>query len=378
MTLTGLDVLEKDNFKIIENKNIGIITNHTAINKNGIHILELMKKSKANLKAIFTPEHGFTGKTEGGVYIENSTDNIQNIPIYSLYGKNKRPTKEMLEGIEILIFDIQDIGTRFYTYLTTMGYAMEEAAKYKIKFIVLDRPNPISADIIEGPVLSTEIKHFTAYFPVPIRHGLTAGEIALLHKKNLSLNLDLTIIKMENYNRKMFFNETGLIWINPSPNIRDLDAAILYPGIGCFEATNISVGRGTDKPFHWFGAPWLKSKKLITKLNKANLKGVRFYLKEKIPDNDIYKNEKCYGIELEITNREIIRPFEIFVNSIYWLNKINPKEFILKKEDINRMTGTTEFYDMIKNNIKPEKIIELLNTSGNNFKIKLNNEILLY
>lgn len=375
ITLTGLDVLERENYKILKNKRVGVITNHTAVDSNGFHILELFKKAGINLVAIYTPEHGFKGNVEGGVYIENSSQSVYNVPIYSLYGKNKRPTEEMLKGIDVLVFDIQDIGARFYTYLTTMGYAMEEATKYNISFIVLDRPNPVSANIIEGPVLQEGINHFTAYFPVPVRHGLTAGEIALLHKKVKNLNLDLKVIKMENYSRDKFFDETGLIWVNPSPNIRDLEAAILYSGIGCFEATNVSVGRGTDKPFHWFGAPWLNSKKILKKLEKANLKGVKFYEREKIPSADIYKGERCKGIEIKILDKREIRPLEIFVYAVYWLSKINKNEFILKKEDITRMIGSSLFYDMIKSGKKPQEIIEFFNSSNKNFPDK---EILLY
>lgn len=378
LTLSGLDALKEEKFESLKNKNIALITNHTAIDRNGVSILDNFKTYKVNLKAIFSPEHGFTGQAEGGLYIENSTASGQ-IPIYSLYGKNKRPTEEMLKDIDTMVFDIQDIGARFYTYLTTMGYAMEEAAKHNIEFIVLDRPNPIGLNLIEGPILSDKINKFTAYFKVPIRHGLTAGEMALFHKNKMNLNLNLKIVKVKNYTRDMIFDETGLIWINPSPNIRSLNAAILYPGIGCFEATNVSVGRGTDNPFLWIGAPWMKANKIVKKLNKLNLKGVKFSYKEKTPNADIYKNELCKGIEIKVENKKEVKAVDIFVYLSYFLRKFNGHDFIIKKDEIEAMTGTGDFYEMLNSNKKPEEIINFFNNSNKDFINNLKQKnIILY
>ncbi|PIS48024.1 MAG: DUF1343 domain-containing protein [Elusimicrobia bacterium CG08_land_8_20_14_0_20_51_18] len=379
MTLSGLDALEKNGFAGLEDKKVGLITNHTALDAQGRGIVEAFKlQSKFQLKALFSPEHGFTGQVEGGVHIQSSTGTAE-LPLYSLYGKNKRPSEEMLRGLDLLVFDIQDVGARFYTYLTTMGYAMEEASKYGIAFMVLDRPNPVGLETVEGPVLAPQIDNFTAYFKVPARHGLTAGEMALFHKKKLNLNLDLKIIEMENYSRGMFFDETGQVWINPSPNIRDLKAAVLYSGIGCFEATNVSVGRGTERPFRWFGAPWMKAEKLVKKLNGAGFKGVRFSYAEKTPDADMYKGELCRGVEIEITDKTAVRAMDIFVHSAWWLNKINKKDFVLKKDDIARMTGTYDFYEMIKAGKKPEEIIKFFDESNAKFKEEVKNSgILLY
>ncbi|MCG2725499.1 MAG: DUF1343 domain-containing protein, partial [Elusimicrobia bacterium] len=299
--LTGLDILEKQNFNILEGKKIAIITNHSAINSKNANAIDVLHKSpKVNLVAIFSPEHGLRGKEEGGLLINNSNDPLTGLPIFSLYGKTQKPTAEMLKGIDTLVFDIQDVGARFYTYLTTMGYAMEEAAKLGIEFVVLDRPNPIGGHIVEGPILQENIKAFTAYFPVPVRHGLTAGEMALLHKDYKKLDLKLSVVKMEGWRRNTWFDETKLAWLNPSPNLRELNAEILYPGVGCFEATNVSVGRGTKNPFLWFGAPWMKAKKIAKKLSKANLPGLIFKYEEKTPEYNMYSGELCKGISIEI------------------------------------------------------------------------------
>ncbi|MBU2530330.1 MAG: DUF1343 domain-containing protein [Elusimicrobia bacterium] len=356
--LTGLDNLEKQNFAILEGKKVAIITNHSAINSNGINAVDVLRKSpKVNLVAIFSPEHGLRGTEEGGLLINNSKDAASDLPIFSLYGQIKRPTAEMLKGIDTLVFDIQDVGVRFYTYLTTMGYAMEEASKLGIEFIVLDRPNPIGGLIVEGPVLQEDIKAFTAYFPVPARHGLTAGEMALLHKDYKKLNLNLTVIKMEGWTRTTWFDETGLAWLNPSPNIRDLNTEILYPGLGCFEATNVSVGRGTKNPFLWFGAPWMNAKKIAKKLSKADLPGLTFKYQEKIPVDNMYKGELCKGISIEITDRNKVRALDIFVYAAYYLKKYNSKDFELREKGIRRMIGYDKFLKMFNKNIKPKKII---------------------
>jgi uncharacterized protein YbbC (DUF1343 family) len=262
----------------------------------------------------------------------------------------------MLKDLDILVFDIQDIGARFYTYLTTMGYAMEEAAKAGLPFMVLDRPNPIGG-LIEGPVLEPGLSFFTAYFPVPTRHGFTAGEMAIFHKDNLKLDLDLSVVKMEGWRRSMFFDEAGLHWTNPSPNIRSLDAEVLYPGLGCFEASNVSVGRGTDIPFMWFGAPWMKAAKIAKKLNKAGLAGVKFTPLKLTPSKDVYEGKECEGIKIEVTDKAAVRALDVFAHAAYLLMDYNEDEFILKEAEIRKMTGSSDLYAMLKKGRKPREII---------------------
>jgi len=357
LTLTGLDVLEQGGFAQLAGKRVGLITNHTSVDRGGVNAVDAFYKAgNFTLAAIFSPEHGFRGTEEGGVYIASSTDPVTGAPLFSLYGRNKqRPTPEMLAGLDILVFDIQDIGARFYTYLTTMGYAMEEAAKAGLPFMVLDRPNPIGGTI-EGPVLEPGISAFTAYFPVPARHGFTAGEMALFHKAKKGLTLDLTIIKLENWTRDLFFDQTGMVWTNPSPNIRNVDAEVLYPGLGCFEASNVSVGRGTDIPFLWFGAPWMKAGKISKGLSKAGLKGVKFSRLRLTPAKDVYEGKPCEGVRIEVTDRAAVRALDIFAQAAYLLKKHNAADFKFKPDDIRKMTGSSDFYSLLEAGADPARI----------------------
>jgi uncharacterized protein YbbC (DUF1343 family) len=262
----------------------------------------------------------------------------------------------MLAGIDVLVFDIQDVGARFYTYLTTMALCMEEAAKLKIPFVVLDRPDPISGAVLEGPVLAKNIQDFTGYFPVPVRHGMTAGEMALLHKDIRGLALDLTVVKLQGWDRADYYDDTGLVWINPSPNIRDVNAAIMYPGIGGFEATNMAVGRGTDAPFMWFGAPWLDAEKLASALNASGLAGVRFYAVDKTPGEDIYAGRLCHGIKMEITDRAAVRPLDIFVRAICALrDKTYYRDF--RFDELKLTAGNNVYKAVFESKDPPETII---------------------
>jgi uncharacterized protein YbbC (DUF1343 family) len=368
LTLTGLDVLERDGFRQLAGKRVGLITNQTSVDAAGLNAVDVFHKAgNFTLAAIFSPEHGFRGTEEGGVLIESSTDPVTGAPVYSLYGKNKRPTPEMLKGLDVLVFDIQDIGARFYTYLTTMGYAMEEASKEGIPFIVLDRPNPIGG-AIEGPVLDPGISAFTAYYPVPARHGFTAGEMALFHKADLGLNLDLTVIKMENWSRDMFFDQTGIVWINPSPNIRSADAEVLYPGLGCFEASDVSVGRGTAAPFLWFGAPWMKADKIVKKLNKAGLAGVKFSPLRLTPANDMYAGKACEGVKIDVTDKAAVRALDVFVQASYWLRKYNKDDLKFDPVEIRKMTGSDVFYRLLGTGAKPAEIIAAFERSNSAFR----------
>ncbi len=369
LTLTGLDILERDGFKQLEGKRVGLITNHSSVDADGVNAVDAFNRAgNFRLAAVFTPEHGFRGTEEGGVYIASSSDPVTGVPVYSLYGKNKqRPTPEMLKDLDVLVFDIQDIGARFYTYLTTMGYAMEEAAKAGLPFMVLDRPNPIGG-LVEGPVLEPGINFFTAYFPVPARHGFTAGEMALFHKAGLNLNLDLTVIKMENWTRDLFFDQTGVVWTNPSPNIRSVDAEVLYPGLGCFEASNVSVGRGTARPFLWFGAPWMKAGKIAKKLSEAGLEGVKFSPRNLTPEKDLYEGKPCEGISLELTDRSAVRALDIFAHAVYLLKKYNAADFKLDPAEIRKMTGSSDLYALLEAGARPAEMIAAFEKSNKAFR----------
>lgn len=353
--LLGIDVLEKENFSILKNKKVGLVTNHTGRNTKKESTIDILYKN-VNLVALFSPEHGIRG-TEDREGIESSIDTKTGLPIYSLYGDHKRPKKEWLENIDVLVFDIQDIGSRFYTYITTMGYCMEECAKYKKEFVVLDRPNPINGLIVEGEVLESKYKHFSGYYCIPIRHGMTVGEIAAFHKNDLNLDLKLTIIRMEQWKRNMWFDQTGIEWINTSPNMRNLRAATLYPGIGCFESTNISVGRGTNIPFEIIGAPWINSDLLLKEIRKLNLPGIKFEKTKFTPKASLYKDQECHGLKLIITDREKLRSTEVFIYLISILRNLFPDNFEYK---ISKMTGSDLIKEMLEKNKSPESIIKII------------------
>ncbi len=285
----GIDVLKEENFYSLRGKKVGLITNHTGVDGSGKSTIDILHETpEVDLVALFSPEHGIRGNEKGGKIIGHGRDEKTGLPVYSLYGKTLRPTDEMLEGLEVLVFDVQDIGTRFYTYITTLAYALEEAASRGITFVVLDRPNPITGFIVEGETLDPEISNFTAYLRVPVRHGLTIAEIAVLHNEVRGLNADLEVMRMKGWKRHMWWDETGLEFLPTSPNIRNLTAATLYPGIGSFEATNVSVGRGTTKPFEHFGAPWIDGRELANRITLVNLPGVEVKKTKFTPRKDRY------------------------------------------------------------------------------------------
>jgi CubicO group peptidase (beta-lactamase class C family) len=256
--LNGIDVLERDGFKQLAGRRVGLITNHTGHNRDRVSTVDLLHRAGGvELVTIFSPEHGFRGVLDQ-VNIANATDESTGLPIRSLYGETRKPTPQMLHGLDTLVFDVQDIGTRFYTYISTMGLAMEAAAEYGLIFVVLDRVNPIGGHLVAGPVLDEGQESFVGFHPTPVRHGMTAGELARMFRSERGLeNLDLVVVPLAGWRRDMYFDETGLPWTNPSPNMRSLTEAVLYPGIGLLETTNVSVGRGTDTPFEVIGAPWI-------------------------------------------------------------------------------------------------------------------------
>ena len=304
--LTGIDVLARDGFKQLRGHRVGLITNHTGRSRDGKSTIDLIHDAPGvTLVSLFSPEHGIRGILDANVPSEK--DAKTGLTINSIYGDTRRPTDAMLAGIDTLVIDLQDVGVRFYTYQSTMAYAMEEAAKRKIAVVVLDRPNPINGWQIEGPT-SEPSKEFISYFQMPVRHGMTMGELAKLFNEENKINADLTVIPLENWRRDDWYDDTGLLWINPSPNMRNLNAAALYPGIGAFEYANVSVGRGTDQPFEQFGAPWIEGARLAAALNAKKIAGVHFYPITFTPASSKYANEECQGVFITITNRNALQP----------------------------------------------------------------------
>jgi uncharacterized protein YbbC (DUF1343 family) len=304
-TLTGLDVLVAQKFHPLAGKHIGLITNHSGVDRQGRRNVDLMKAAGIEVGALFSPEHGFAGR-EDRPGIQDDTDPATGVRIFSLYGKTLRPTPEMLRGIDALVYDIQDVGVRFYTFETTMAYALEAAAKAGIPFYVLDRPNPITGTRVEGPLIDAANTSFVGYLAgEPVRHGMTVGELARLFNGENKISASLTVIPMQDWNRGDWFDATNLTWINPSPNMRSLNAAILYPGLCLLEfAKNWSVGRGTDAPFEQVGADFISGRELAAYLNLRGIPGVRAYPTSFTPTESNFKGVHIEGVRWEITNRD--------------------------------------------------------------------------
>ncbi|HKE21785.1 MAG TPA: exo-beta-N-acetylmuramidase NamZ domain-containing protein [Bryobacteraceae bacterium] len=305
-TLTGLDVLESEQFKPLAGKHIGLITNHTGVDRQGRRNIDLMKQAGVTISALFSPEHGFMGR-EDHPGIKDSEDPSTSIRIFSLYGATMRPTPEMLKGLDALVFDIQDVGARFYTYETTMAYAMEAAAKAGIPYYVLDRPNPITGTRVEGPLLDSDKTSFVGYFAgIPVRHGMTVGELARLYNGEKKLGANLQVIPMQDWHRGDWLDATNFPWINPSPNMRSLNAALLYPGLCLLESSkNYSVGRGTDSPFEQVGADFIGGRELAAYLNQRQIPGVRVYPTSFTPTESNFKGIHIEGVRFVVTNREL-------------------------------------------------------------------------
>jgi uncharacterized protein YbbC (DUF1343 family)/CubicO group peptidase (beta-lactamase class C family) len=304
--LTGLDLMNEDGFSALKGKRVGLITNHTGISRDGKRNIDLMVAAGVKVNALFSPEHGIAGK-EDREGIGNSTDTATGIRIWSLYGSaaERRPSDQMLNGVDALVFDIQDVGARFYTYTCTMLYAMEEAAKRRTPFYVLDRPNPITGTHVEGPMLDADLKSFVGCYEIPLRHGMTIGELATMFNSSLNPKADLHVVAMKNWRRDEWFDSTGLTWIDPSPNMRSLNAAILYPGIAMLEAAkNYSVGRGTDAPFEQIGADWIRGRDLAAYLNARNVPGIRVYATRFQPASSNFAGKMIEGVRFVLTERD--------------------------------------------------------------------------
>jgi len=365
---TGIDVLEEQHFALLAGKQVGLVTNQTAIDGNGRTTADVFYRApNIKLIALFSPEHGIRGTLEAGQSVGDTIDPKTHLPVYSLYGANERPTAAMLNAVDVLVFDMQDVGARFYTYLTTMGLCMEAAAKRNISFMVLDRPNPAGGSIIEGEVLDLQYRHFTAYYAVPARHGLTAGEIAQWYNQVGNIHAKLTVIPMSGWRREPQWADTGLFFVPPSPNIRTPTAALLYSGIGMFEATNVSVGRGTDAPFENVGAPWMNGALLAARMNALQLPGVVFSSTTFTPAEDLYRGERCSGVRIEVTDAHAIRPVDIFVDLAFLLRDTAAKDFQPRWEEVARVTGSKDFENLYKGNKSSKDLLALFHKSAAQF-----------
>jgi uncharacterized protein YbbC (DUF1343 family)/CubicO group peptidase (beta-lactamase class C family) len=330
-TLAGIDVLESEGFARLRGKRIGLVTNQTGQSRAGVSTIDLLAGAPGvTLSALFSPEHGIRGQLDE--HVPSSRDERTGLPIYSLYGETRRPTAAMLAGIEALVVDLQDVGARFYTYAATMAYAMEEAAARRLPVVVLDRPNPVNGSGVEGPYQDAVAVGFNGYLPMPIRHGLTMGELARLFNGEKALGVDLTVVAMKNWRRDDWFDATGLSWVNPSPNMRNLNAAALYPAIGSIEGTNISVGRGTSAPFEQIGAPWMDGAAVASALNARHLPGVRLYPVTFTPAPGAkLADQVCRGVFLVVTDRVQLQPVRVGVEIAATLSALYGSRFTLEE-----------------------------------------------
>jgi uncharacterized protein YbbC (DUF1343 family) len=353
-TKPGVDALEQESRALLRGRRVGLITNQTGVDSQGRRTIDVLAHAEGvKLVALFSPEHGIAGRAEATV--RNAADGATGLPIYSLYGVTRRPTDAMLKGIDTLVFDIQDAGVRFYTYITTLAYCMEEAAKHHIDFLVLDRPNPLGGELIEGPALDSDRLSFTGYFSMPVRYAMTIGELAQMFNAENRIGADLHVLALQDWRRSETYDMTGLPWIPPSPNLRTLNAAFLYPGIEILQSGGISVGRGTDTPFELFGAPWIQAAELTAELNRRAVPGVRFQAMLFTPDDGLYNGQYCQGASIVITNRGELNSMRTGLEIAAALHRLYPEQYHLEK--IIELLGSQATLGRLERGDDPARII---------------------
>jgi uncharacterized protein YbbC (DUF1343 family) len=334
----GIDVLEEHGFDVLKaatgKKRIGLVTNQTGVDAQGRRTIDVLAQADGlALTAIFSPEHGVTG-TMDTTDINNSKDAATGVTVYSVYGATdaaRRPSVDVMKSLDAVVFDIQDAGARFYTYETTLGYFLEAAAKGGIEIIVLDRPDPVTGSFVQGPVADAGRESFTDYWTVPVRHGMTLGELAKMFNAERRIHAKLTVVPMEGWQRGDWFDSTGLAWVNPSPNLRSVTEAALYPAVALIEGTNVSVGRGTDSPFELVGAPWVKSKDFAAYLNARGIAGVRFVPTTFTPTASVYSGQKCEGVNILVTDRNGFDAPELGIELASALKKLYAADFTIER-----------------------------------------------
>ncbi len=374
--LCGIDVLKKENFAPLNGRRVGLITNHTGIDRDGHSTVRLLHDApQVELVALFSPEHGIAGKLDIAD-ITDTRDETTGLPIFSLYGETRQPTAESLQGIDTLVFDIQDIGTRFYTYVSTMGLAMQAAAEQGLRFVVLDRPNPLGGVVVSGPVLDAGRESFVGFHTLPVRHGMTIGELAMLFNDEMQLELDLQVVRLRGWQRDMLWDETGLLWVNPSPNMRNLTEAILYPGIGLLETTNVSVGRGTDTPFEVLGAPWIDGRQLARRMNERGLPGARFVPIRFTPNASKFNGEMCEGVNVIVTNRADYQPVRAGLEIACQLRQLYPDKW--QRDGYNRLLADQAVFDAVDSGKPAEEICNLYDEELNKFRRRREKFLLYY
>ncbi|WP_282156352.1 exo-beta-N-acetylmuramidase NamZ family protein [Cytobacillus gottheilii] len=343
----GVEVLLDKEKDLIKGKKVGLITNPTGVDQSLNSIVDVLHEDpETDLVALYGPEHGVRGSAQAGEYVEYYIDEKTGLPVYSLYGATRKPTPEMLEGVDVLLFDIQDVGTRFYTYIYTMAYAMEAAKENNIPFVVLDRPNPLGGLKVEGPVLDMKYSSFIGNYAIPLRHGMTVGELAKLFNEEFEIGADLQVVEMKGWKRSMYYEDTPLEFVMPSPNMPTLDTALAYPGGALIEGTNISEGRGTTKPFELIGAPFINGDKLAKVLNEKKLPGVTFRAASFTPTFSKHAGSLSHGIEIHITDRDEFKPVEAGLHIVKTIHDLYPDQFEFRAENSSGIS----FFDQLIGN----------------------------
>ena len=371
--LSGIDVLEAEGFRQLDGRRIGLITNRSARDARGRRTADVLHAAAGpKLVALFSPEHGLDAAREGK--IASGRDEATGLPVHSLYGETRRPTAAMLASLDGLVFDMQDVGTRYYTYATTMAYAMEAAAQYKLDFFVLDRPNPITASTVQGPVLDADLVSFITYLPLPVRHGMTIGELARLFNEEKKLGAKLHVVKMRHYDRASWFDQTGFAWVAPSPNLRRLEEVVLYPGVAMVEAANVSVGRGTDTPFEVLGAPWIDGKALAQYLGARAIAGVRFEAVTFTPREWAFAGQPCQGVRIHLTDRNRLDSPLLGIELMSALQRLHSDRFAIDRT--LGMLGSRESLAAIKAQVDPREIAPMWSTALDGFRVRRESSLL--
>jgi uncharacterized protein YbbC (DUF1343 family) len=385
---SGLDVLIEMNYAPLLHKNVAIVTNHTAMSASGEHLLDLISQHPdINLVVIYGPEHGLRGNASAGAKVSNGIDEKTGVKVLSLYGKNRRPDSLATLGVDLVIFDIQDIGARFYTYISTMGYVMEACAEQNIPLFILDRMNPISGKI-NGPILNNDYKSFVGMYPIPIQHGMTTGELALMIKGEAWIenvkSLKLRVIEVQGWNRDMIQSQTSSDWISPSPNMRNLNEALLYPGLCLIEGTNVSEGRGTDFPFERIGAPFINGKTIIAASETWGIEGIEIEAIEFTPismpgrsEHPKWENVQCFGIHSRVTDIHTFDAIKYTVKLLTFFQNEYLDQFVIKEKSLNRLWGDDSLTKLLHKDITQEALFEGIEKDITHFKL-LSSTYLLY
>lgn len=325
---TGIDVLAAGNFLQLAGRTVGLITNHSGFDRSGRRTIDLLAEAPGvKLAAIFSPEHGLEGMAAPGARVDSGRDAKTGVPVFSLYGSTRRPTAEMLRNIDTLVYDVQDVGARFYTYMATLGGAMEEAAARGIEVMVLDRPDPINGTVVEGPVQDPDLQSFIAWFPMPTRYGMTIGELARMFNGERRMGVKLTVVKLRNWRRMEWFDQTGLRWVNPSPNLRNLYATALYPGLNMLNMRGVSIGRATENPYNVLGAPWIDERRLAGYLNGRGIAGASFVPVRFTPSADTFAGLECGGVFINVLDRDRLNTGRLGIELVAALWKLYPGRF---------------------------------------------------